>query len=244
MENISKAKLKWCKSLQSKKQRDSFDVFVVEGEKMVFEGLDIIEKQLQLIVVSESVIDQIPTNFHSKTVVASTKEMSEISSLTTPSSYLAVFKRLEITTTSKFTLALDDIQDPGNLGTLIRVADWFGYDEIVCSKDTVDCYNPKVIQATMGSLFRVKVQYIDLDDYLKNTSRPIFGALLEGKNYTEVDYIENGILLLGNEGKGIKQGNIDSITHPITIPRYGKAESLNVAMAGGILLAEIKKSTR
>jgi TrmH family RNA methyltransferase len=133
----------------------------------------------------------------------------------------------------------DGVQDPGNMGTILRLADWFGIQSIVCSNDTVDCYNPKVIQASMGAIFRISVRYTDLQTFLSEAKVPVYGALLNGETYSDVRYDTNGILLMGNEGNGISEALLPLVTKAVTIPRIGEAESLNVATATAILLAEI-----
>lgn len=176
-------------------------------------------------------------------------ELSKISTLSTPQAFLAIIKiprSEELTTKSlkgSFSLALDNIQDPGNLGTIIRTADWFGLKYIICSSDTVDVYNPKVVQASMGSLARVKVIHTDLEGFLKNTELPIFGALLDGRSVYETNFGNEGILLLGNEGNGINNDLLKLITFPVTIPRFGKAESLNVAISASIFCSEVRRNS-
>lgn len=242
MEKISKARIKWIRSLQQKKVREQEGVFVVEGEKMVLEGL---ESKLHTLVAlvahkDESLI--IPQRFREVALSADTTEMEQLSGLKTPNKLLAVFKRPSIQSThSGFELALDSVQDPGNMGTILRLADWFGIERIVCSRETVDCYNPKVVQASMGAIFRIQVSYTDLFSYLSDSKRPIYGALLNGENYRSVSYQPDGILLMGNEGNGISEQLIPLITQAVTIPRFGAAESLNVATATAILLAEVRK---
>ena len=149
-------------------------------------------------------------------------------------------------------VALDGIQDPGNLGTIIRTCDWFGVHDIICSRDTADCYNPKVVQATMGALARVRIHYVDLPEWLKEQQCPIIGTLLEGKDMYEVLRAKgeglkaNGIIVMGNEGNGISQTVRQLVTHPIRIPSYPKnaetSESLNVSIATAIVLAEFRRS--
>jgi TrmH family RNA methyltransferase len=136
------------------------------------------------------------------------------------------------------TLILDGIQDPGNLGTIIRTADWFGLDQIIVSSDTASCYNPKVVQSTMGSILRVDVIVSDLTELIQSAKMPIYGAVLEGKSIKTTELAKEGILIIGNESKGIRSPLLAMITDPITIPRYGAAESLNAAVATGIILAK------
>jgi RNA methyltransferase, TrmH family len=243
VEQLSKAKIKWLKSLQQKKHRDEEQVFVVEGEKMVLEGLDAIGFTPELLVTASDYDLPAGLLLPENTFKASAVQMEQASALKTPNKLLAVFRRpaAPLPDTGLF-IALDGVQDPGNLGTIMRLADWFGAAGILCSESTVDCYNPKVIQASMGAIFRIPVKYCDLKAEIEEMQLPVFGALLDGENYSQTDYPENCVLLLGNEGNGISETLKSSVTTPVTIPRYGSAESLNVAAAGAILLAEIKRS--
>jgi len=241
VEVISKAKIKWIRSLQQKKQREQEQVFVVEGEKMVLEGLEIPTLELVCLVVHKDAQALVSDRSTAAVFLAGTTKMEQISGLKTPNKLLAVFQRPKWPkTTPGFQLALDSVQDPGNMGTILRLADWFGIETIVCSNETVDCYNPKVIQASMGAIFRIRVQYTDLRQYLSTANVPVYGALLNGNNYRSVDYASNGILLMGNEGNGISEQLLPLVTQPVTIPRVGQAESLNVATATAILLAEVR----
>jgi RNA methyltransferase, TrmH family len=242
VEVISKAKIKWIRSLQQKKNREQEGVFVVEGEKMVLEGLGMPDLETVSIVVHKDVHSLIAKHHQLPVYSATTTEMEQISGLKTPNKLLAVFKRPERPPApAGFQLALDSIQDPGNMGTILRLADWFGIQSIVCSQETVDCYNPKVIQASMGAIFRIRVEYTDLQQYLKTAGIPVYGALLNGEHYTKVTYEKDGILLMGNEGNGISDELLPLITQAVTIPKIGQAESLNVATATAILLAEITR---
>ena len=179
----------------------------------------------------------------------STAELSKISSLTTAQHVVSLIKipqRKDITTKmlkGSFTLALDGIQDPGNLGTIIRTADWFGFKYILCSADTVDVYNSKVVQATMGSLSRVQVSYTDLRAFLKNSAIPVYGALLNGRSVYDTDFGAEGIIVMGNEGSGISEEIMKLIIYPVTIPRFGKAESLNVAISASVFYSEIRRNS-
>ena len=176
----------------------------------------------------------------------SEKELAQISTLKTPNKEFAILRKKEISDFSeqnKLTLALDGVQDPGNMGTILRIADWFGISTIVCSKNTVECHNPKVVQASMGAIFRVQIAYVDLAQWLKKQSVPIYGALLSGESIYAKQELKNGILLLGNEGNGISEDILPFITHPIAIPRIGQAESLNVSVAAGILVSEFIRRT-
>lgn len=235
---LSKNKIKWIRSLQQKKFREELGLFIVEGEKMVTEALETCLDDIQFLCHTKD--SSIALNNPSfETTLATDEELKAISSLKNPNKSLAVLKipaKKEITT--EFRIALDGIQDPGNMGTILRLADWFDVKEIICSKDTVDIYNPKVVQASMGAIFRINVVYCDLADYLSKTCQPIYGALLEGENIYQKKIEPKGILILGNEGNGISKPIISLVNEPITIPRFGKAESLNVSVATGILLSE------
>lgn len=236
---LSKNRIKKIKSLQNKKSRDEENCFVLEGEKAV---LEIVEKHsislLELFYTSAFQLPETSQLTCVKTEVTE-QELKQISGLQTPNKALAICKKMNTEPRAfSFALALDGIQDPGNLGTLIRLADWYGLKQLFCSLDTVECYNPKVVQATMGSLFRVEVHYVDLPDFLKTCAVPVYGALMEGKNIYAEQVTAHGVLVLGNEGKGISLPVQDVVSHPVTIPRFGEAESLNVSVAGAICLAE------
>ena len=181
--------------------------------------------------------------------VVSEKELKKISFLKTPNTALAIFKIPEpkAINTNQLLVALDNVRDPGNLGTIIRLCDWFGIRDLVCNLETVDCYNPKVVQATMGSITRVNVSYLNLTDFLKTTHMPIFGAFMEGDNIYKSQLPNKGILVLGNEANGISREIEQVITTKISIPRFGQlqsTESLNVATAAAILLSEFRRSER
>lgn len=238
VETLSKNKIKWIKSLHLKKYRDQEGVFIVEGEKMVNELIQFWSDQVDFICTSDS-------NFHfdGKIYLTDEKTIKDIGSLTTPNKYVAVVKRPELKPSKeKIIVVLDGIQDPGNFGTIIRTADWFGVDLIVCSKGTVDMLNPKVVQSSMGSLFRVPIIYDDIVSYLSNSKLPIYGALLSGRNVYEQVLVPEAILVMGNEGAGISTEIEQLIQHSIHIPQFGGAESLNVAIATGILLSEFRKA--
>ncbi|XOV68417.1 MAG: RNA methyltransferase [Fluviicola sp.] len=235
MDALSKNKIKWIRSLRLKKNRDAEGLFVVEGAKMVREILNNSFADVICIVTTDLTL-----NSDALVYQTDPPTMKTISGLSNPSSLLAVVKKPNIQhKNTDWTLALDGVQDPGNMGTIIRTADWFGITDIVCSNNTVDCFNPKVVQATMGSIFRVNVRYEPLVDYFGQDSRPVFGALLEGEKMQNVDAPEKGILLMGNEGNGISEELNSAITHPVHIQGKGGAESLNVAVATGILLSKL-----
>ena len=179
-------------------------------------------------------------NFKGEKYLIDETQMKLITGLSTPSSHLAVVRMPKFTKKEdQFVLVVDGVQDPGNMGTLIRTADWFGVHRIVCSIETVDLYNPKVVQSTMGSIFRVPVVYTDLGEYLSQSKLPKYGALMEGKSLQEYRFEGTGILVVGNEGNGVSAEIVDKIDHPVHIPGKGGAESLNVAVAAGILMAAI-----
>lgn len=233
MDYLSKNKIKWIKSLRLKKNRDSENVFVVEGNKIV----DEVESNWPELIEVRCSTDQTFSNYEQ----VSDADMKAMSSLKTPSDKLLVVRKPEINKTSTLTLLIDGIQDPGNFGTIIRTADWFGINEIICSKETVDAYNSKVVQSTMGSLFRTQITYCDLVEYIQASDKPTFGALLNGKSMYEYKLPSSANLIIGNEGNGISEALIPFIDNPILIPRHGEAESLNAAIATAVLLAEFKR---
>jgi len=237
VETLSKNKIKWIKSLHLKKYRDAESVFIVEGDKMVTELIQFWKDQIDFICTSD-----LSFEFDGNLFVTDEKTIKEISSLTTPNKFLAVVKKPTVAVKkSNLILALDGIQDPGNFGTIIRTADWFGVDLIVCSKGTVDMLNPKVVQSSMGSLFRIPVIYEDLPRYLSNSELPVYGALLEGENVYQEHLSEKAIIVMGNEGAGISTEVQNLIQHKLHIPLFGGAESLNVAIATGVLLSEFRR---
>lgn len=237
MEVLSKNKIKWIRSLRLKKNRDAEGIFIVEGTKMVQEILSFEGIVINCIVTTDKALNNSHDFF-----LTDAATMKTLSGLNTPSSLLAVVEKPKFPeTSSNWTLALDGVQDPGNMGTIVRTADWFGITEIVCSKNTVDCFNPKVVQSTMGSIFRVKVRYEQLETFFEKDQRPVFGALLEGEDMHTSKIPTQGILLMGNEGKGISDELITMVSHPIHIPGTGGAESLNVSVATGILLSALVK---
>lgn len=175
-------------------------------------------------------------------------ELDKISTLQAPQGVLALVNIPDKPVLSvaelagSFSLVLDGVQDPGNLGTIIRTADWFGFKQVICSASTVEVYNPKTVQATMGSLSRVNVFYEDLRSLLAAVKLPVFGAVLNGNSIYSTDWGKEGLVILGNEGQGISPEIMDLITHPVTIPRTGGAESLNVAVSAAILCADISRN--
>jgi RNA methyltransferase, TrmH family len=240
---LSKNQIKLITSLQQKKYRKQYQLFFAEGIKVIEELLRS-KYELQSLFVTEPLDFKVATD---KIHTISPAELKKISALTTPNNCLAVFK-IPI---EKFSLkegllvALDDVRDPGNLGTIIRLCDWFGVEQLVCSPETVDIYNPKVVQATMGSIGRVAVLYTDLVPFLETTSLPVFGTFMDGENIYKQDLPTNAILIMGNEANGISNEVAQCITSKLAIPRFGQlqqTESLNVATATAIILSEFKRN--
>ena len=241
---VSKNQIKLITSLQQKKFRQINELFIAEGVKVIQELLKS-NYQLEHLYTTQKVFEDI-SDFKKTTI--SDRDLKNISCLTTPNNCLALFKipNIKPLVNSGLVIMLDDIRDPGNLGTIIRLCDWFGINQLLCSKQTVDCYNPKVVQATMGSLARVEVAYLDLEKYLEETNLPVFGTFMDGKNVYEETLSQEGILILGNEANGISEKLEKYISTRIAIPRFGKlqkTESLNVAAATAILLSEFKRNT-
>lgn len=236
METLSRNKNKWIRSLSSKKHRDKEGYFIVEGRKMVNEVIALYPERVDCVVTTDRDL-----NYSGNCYQVSEPEMKKLSALNTPSEILAVVRMVKPDIDLKgLVLALDGIQDPGNLGTIIRTADWFGINTILCSPTTVDQYNQKVIQSTMGSLFRVNLIYCDLHAYIIDSKKTIYGALLNGDNLHDVKLEENAILVIGNEGNGISPEIEQLVEKRLTIPQFGKAESLNAAIATGILLSHFR----
>lgn len=239
---ITKSKLKLLKSLNRKKNRDAHQLFLVEGYKSI--------KELIYSGISATDLFITTGNHHLddlEPAVITSQEMNTLSNFKTPPGYLAVFKmpeKQELPTTGKI-IALDDIKDPGNLGTIIRLADWFGIKHIVCSPETVDVFNYKCVQASMASLARVQIHYTDLVSYIETTYLPVFPTLMNGTSIYEMQLPQDGIIIMGNESHGINK-NLLQKGAPISIPQYGEqqdTESLNVAMATSLILGEWLRST-
>jgi len=241
---LSKNKIKWIRSLYLKKNRDELGLFLVEGEKMVGEALSEFPEMIAYVYATAQF--QLPSC--SKEIEVITEdELAQISSLKTPNKALAILRKPKTsapTLNNGLILVLDGVQDPGNMGTILRTADWFGVKTIVCSEDTADIFNSKVIQASMGSLLRMNVVYTSLETFLSTCDLPIYGALLEGENVYHTVLKKTGVLVMGNEGKGIRPNVRVFINTPIHIPGFGKAESLNVAVATGVLLSEFARVDR
>jgi TrmH family RNA methyltransferase len=253
---LSHNQIKYINSLKIKKFRQLHKAFIVEGEKGVDELLKSSLQTLKLFALPEWVDKNIPIlkrkNIDLQEI--SEIELTKITDLITPNQVLAIAE-IPITSLpapSEFTvmtLALDGIRDPGNMGTMIRTADWFGISKIICSSDSVDMYNPKVIQATMGSFSRVNVFYINLPDFFKSLPPeiPVFGALLEGPDITQKIFTRPGIVIIGNESHGISDSLLPFINEPLHIPHFSVSgtqnhtESLNASIANGIICYEICK---
>ena len=240
---LSKNQIKLITSLQQKKYRKQHQLFFAEGVKVIEELLRS-KYELQTLFVTEPLDFKVAND---KIHTISPAELKKISALTTPNTCLAVFK----IPTENFSLkegllvALDDVRDPGNLGTIIRLCDWFGVEQLICSPETVDIYNPKVVQATMGSIGRVTILYTDLVPFLKATRLPVFGTFMDGENIYKQDLPSNAILIMGNEANGISDEVAQCITSKLAIPRFGQlqeTESLNVATATAIILSEFKRN--
>ena len=240
---LVKQKLKYIQTLGQKKFRQQERLFIAEGPKLVKELLETDASMLKEVFAVKEWIDDNEKIAGKTAITAITEtELERISQLTTPNKVLAIVRQFDednlITAKGKITLALDGIQDPGNLGTIIRTSDWFGINQIVCSPDSADMYNPKVVQATMGSIARVKVLYSNLQDWLtEQEDVSIYAATLEGEDVTTVKKIKEGIIIFGNESKGISPGVLQLANIKLTIPKKGKAESLNAAVAAGIILS-------
>ena len=236
---ISKNQIKFIKSLSLKKNRVKSQLFVAEGEKIVNELLNSKFKIENIYATKQ--FSNTNSSLKSAVTIVSNEELSRISNLISPNNVLAIVRtnQKELENYSGITLVLDDVNDPGNLGTIIRICDWFGVTQLICSYNTVDCYNPKVVQSAMGSLFRVNIKYLDLATYLSNIDTPIYGTYMNCADVKGEDLPKNSHLIMGNEANGISEAISEYITNKVSIKSVGKnAESLNVAVATSILLHE------
>ena len=250
---LSKNKIKFIHSLGIKKNRDSLGLFCAEGEKCVEDLFSYF--QCQTLIAQKEWIDK--KQFTAKEIIYinSAEELKSISSHKTPQPVFAVFEKREkkliiSELLSKLSLILDEVQDPGNLGTIVRIADWFGIRNIICSKNTADVFNPKALQATMGAAARVDVHYVDLVDFLKNIQKeapdfPIYGTFLSGKNIYETSLKKNGLIVMGHEGNGICKDVERFVSEQLLIPNFPQgektSESLNVSVATAIICAEFRR---
>lgn len=240
---VSKNQIKLITSLQQKKFRKEHKLFFAEGKKVIQELIHS-NFSLEYLFSTAAVFPGIDPK---KILTISETELKKISALTTPNDCLAVFKQPESKSInpSGLIVALDDIRDPGNLGTIIRLCDWFGITELVCSEETADIYNPKVVQATMGSIARVNVNYVNLEKFINETQLPVFGTFMDGENIYKFSLPKEGIIIMGNEANGISPEIEKAVKNRLTIPRFGdlqQTESLNVATATAIILSEFKRN--
>ncbi|MET4542809.1 TrmH family RNA methyltransferase [Pedobacter africanus] len=245
---LSKSQINFIKSLHQKKYRKENGIFIIEGIKSIVEFIQSNYQVHSIYYLKQyqSLLPALPANI--KLFEVNNAELDKISTLQTPQGVLALVNIPEnplldtAALKNVFSLALDGVQDPGNMGTIIRTADWFGFKHIICSSNCVEVYNPKTVQATMGSLSRVNIYYEDLPAFLKHVELPVFGAVLNGTSMYKTKWGKEGLVILGNEGQGITPEVMKLISHPVTIPRIGQAESLNVAISAAILCADIVRN--
>lgn len=245
---LIKSQVKYIQSLSQKKFRDEENAFVAEGPKIINElsGASNVEL-LHLYAMKKWMVENealVAANVSGKITEIKDNDLERISFLQTPNQVLGIFKKPSFGKPSfeaKISLLLDGIQDPGNIGTIMRTADWFGIENIICSKESADVFNPKTVQSTMASISRVQVIYEDLITVISaHSGIPVYATALEGKNLFEMNGLSEGFILIGNESKGISKSLLDLAPHRITIPKRGEAESLNVAVAAGIVLAHLR----
>ncbi|WP_299993536.1 RNA methyltransferase [Marinifilum sp. N1E240] len=252
---LSKNQIKLINSLQKKKYRDQHQLFVAEGDKLV---IDLLQSGIE---ANFLIYSKDWKNTHSSThfknietrIETDSSQLKKISTLKNPSPVLGVFNipKIELNTktiSNSLSIVLDDVQDPGNLGTIIRIADWFGIKNIFCSPNTVDLYNPKVIQATMGAIARIKLSYTPLDELIakyKSDNFPIYGTFLEGETIYNSSLQNNGFIIMGNEGKGISENIAKQVSNKLFIPNFPAnqetSESLNVSVATSIICSEFRR---
>lgn len=244
---ITKSDVKYIQSLAHKKFREEEGVFVIEGVKMVRELIQEFPESIVHLYATQQWADEVLQNKTTTFKVSILDEimLGRISQLKTPNQVIAIVKMpkqlAQKNSTSKLVLVLDQIQDPGNLGTIIRTCDWFGVQNIICSLDTVDAYNPKTVQSAKGSLLRVNIQYTDLVTYLvSKKGLPIYAAALDGASIHKIELKEPAILIIGNEASGISEKIMAQANQKITIPKIGKAESLNAGIATAIILSHFR----
>lgn len=247
---ISKNKIKYIRSLELKKNRNKEGKFVAEGFKVVDDLLAL--QPADLIVATGEWLQGKHFGAETEVIEVTNEELKKVSFLQHPQQVLAVFRQATSgdysINTSELSLALDGVQDPGNLGTIIRIADWFGITHIYCSQDTADVYNPKVVQATMGSIARVKVEYGDLLGLVESLPAdvPVYGTLLDGDNIYQQKLENRGLIVMGNEGKGISPALAKKVNHKLLIPNFPEgratADSLNVAIATAITCSEFRRN--
>jgi len=244
---LSKAQISLLTSLQNKKYRKQHGLFIVEGIKSVQEFISS-SYQVESIFYTDDANTKVGKISHNiKSYQLTETEFQKISTLKSPQGILALVKlpkqqQIKVNDLRNcYNIVLDDVQDPGNLGTIIRTAEWFGIKHIICSIGTVDAYNPKVVQATMGSLSRIQIYYVDLHEFISSTDLPVYGALLNGQSIYQTEWGAEGLIVMGNEGNGISTAILALIDQAVTIPRIGQAESLNVAVATTVFCSEIAR---
>jgi len=245
---LSKSQVSFIKSLHQKKFRKEHGLFIIEGIKSIIEFIPSSYQihSIYFLEQHQSLLPKLPPNI--KLFEVNNAELEKISTLQAPQGILALVYIPETqafdksTLHNNFSLVLDGIQDPGNLGTIIRTADWFGFKNVICSLNTVEVYNPKTVQSTMGSLCRVNVSYQELTVWMKDLKLPVFGAMLDGNSLYDTQWGTEGLVILGNEGQGVSPEIIKMINYPVTIPRVGEAESLNVAVSAAIFCSDIRRN--
>lgn len=246
---LSNKEAKLLASLAQKKYREKYELFIVEGQKAILDFLNSGMQAAKILVEKET---DFPVKAEAEIVAASAKQLKKISSLSKHNGIIGLFKipkppKKNIAFPGKTLLYFDGIRNPGNFGTLIRTADWFGIPKIICSPDSVDVYNPKVVQASMGSIARVEMAYAQPSEFLKQAAEqhiPIYGTFADGKNIYALEKLPPGIIIMGNEGRGIRPEAEKYIGHRISIPRFGKSskpESLNVSVAGALVISEFMR---
>lgn len=241
---VSKNQIKLISSLQQKKHRIVHQLFIVEGIKNTNELLDS-SFELEHLYTTQNDFERVLSEKKTRVSPADLKKMSALS---TPNTCLAIFRipKEKKVMISGLIVALDSVRDPGNLGTIIRLCDWFGIPQLICSKETVDVYNPKVVQATMGSIARVNINYVDLNNFISQTTLPVYGTFMDGNVIYKTHLPQDAIIVIGNEANGISDELAKSIPNRLTIPRFGglqKTESLNVATATAIVINEFRRSS-
>lgn len=242
---LGKSQVKYIQSLGHKKQRDEEGLFIAEGPKIVAELLDAGNMQVKQVFAVKSWLDAHQAKYSAVDFIEITAdELQKISQLSTANQVLAVLHKLDectaMDTKGIVSIVLDGIQDPGNLGTIIRIADWFGIAQLICSNNCAEMYNPKLVQSTMGSISRVKIMYTDIEQWLaRQNDIAIYAAALHGRDIGTMPKLNEGIIIIGNESKGISDAVFKLVNEKITIPRKGHAESLNAAVATGIILSHL-----
>lgn len=240
---LSKNQIKLIKSLHQKKYRTKTNLFLVEGVKGVNEFLKS-DFELERVFCTNDFSHNLTSD---NVELISEGELGKISNLNSPNEVIGIFRipEMAVLDLDKFSIVLDEINDPGNLGTIIRLCDWFGVEQLVCSPKTVDCFNPKVVQSTMGSLSRVAIFYTNIEQFISKSELPVYAAIMDGENVYKSDLPEKAILVMGNEANGISESINKLISNKIAIPKFGVSqltESLNVATATAILLSEFRRT--